>query len=328
MVDILVPTSSPKIGATVKTVVTESGPQQVIVIPQSLFQQANIGNIQKQQQQRQPVIRISPAATSPSPTARATLKRAIKDESEDEDILKIMEPLDDAKPPVRKRANLDHLTPEEKMMRRKLKNRVAAQNARDKKRVKMDGMEDALRAMKQEMDRIRKENKRLIELNERLLSENQSLKSIGTTIGTNLVMKEEMPPSPESLHSPPHSPAPSHASTSSGSSSSVAESLSDQSIVVGRPSATADHTDSGLQQQDQGRPMAVDRGQQRRAAALLTAATACCLFWTGASATAPKLPPTPSLIPTPPSPSPSKKSSRSSRFLPPKKRTTWIPEAT
>merc|ERR1719429_865247 len=82
------------------------------------------------------------------------------------------------------------------MMRRKLKNRVAAQNARDKKRVKMDGMEDALRAMKQEMDRIRKENKRLIELNERLLSENQSLKSIGTTIGTNLVMKEEMPPSP------------------------------------------------------------------------------------------------------------------------------------
>ena len=78
MVDILVPTSSPKIGATVKTVVTESGPQQVIVIPQSLFQQANIGNIQKQQQQRQPVIRISPAATSPSPTARAALKRAIK----------------------------------------------------------------------------------------------------------------------------------------------------------------------------------------------------------------------------------------------------------
>merc|ERR1719232_776800 len=64
--------------------------------------------------------------------------------------------------PVRKRANLDHMSTEEKMMRRKLKNRVAAQNARDKKRVKMDGMEDALRAMKQEMDRIRKENKRLI----------------------------------------------------------------------------------------------------------------------------------------------------------------------
>ena len=43
--------------------------------------------------------------------------------------------------PVRKRANLDHLSPEEKLMRRKLKNRVAAQNARDKKRVKMEDME-------------------------------------------------------------------------------------------------------------------------------------------------------------------------------------------
>ena len=230
-----------------------------------------------------------------------------------------MEP-DEAKPPVRKRANLDHLTPEEKMMRRKLKNRVAAQNARDKKRVKMDSMEDTLMMMRQEMDKIRKENKRLIELNERLFSENQTLRTgPHATIGSGSV-KEEMPPSPESLP-PPYSPAPSSAG------SSVAESIPDQSIVVGRPSATADHTDSGLQQQDQGRPMAVDRGQQRRAAALLTAATACCLFWTGASATAPtQLPPTPSSIT--PTPSPSKKSSRSSRFLPPKKRTMWIPDAT
>ena len=82
MVDILVPTSGAGVRtgattATVKTVVTESGPQQVIVIPQSLFQQANVGSaIQKQQQK--PVIRISPATTSPSLTARAALKRSIK----------------------------------------------------------------------------------------------------------------------------------------------------------------------------------------------------------------------------------------------------------
>lgn len=240
---------------------------------------------------------------------------SLKDD-EDDDILKIMESdADEAKPPVRKRANLDHLTSEEKMMRRKLKNRVAAQNARDKKRVKMDGMEDMLRMMKQEMDKIRKENKRLIELNERLFSENQNLRTTGsavTSVGSSLV-KEEMPPSPESLP-PPYSPAPSSAG------SSVAESIPDQSIVVGRPSATADHTDSGLQQQDQGRPMAVDRGRQ--AAALLTAATACCLFWTGATPPMPHSPPTSSEV------SPNKKSSRSSKFLPPKKRATWIPEAT
>ena len=232
---------------------------------------------------------------------------------EDDDILTIMEP-DEAKPPVRKRANLDHLTPEEKMMRRKLKNRVAAQNARDKKRVKMDSMEDTLMMMRQEMDKIRKENKRLIELNERLFSENQTLRTGSqATMGSGLV-KEEMPPSPESLP-PPYSPAPSSAG------SSVAESIPDQSIVVGRPSATADHTDSGLQQQDQGRPMAVDRGRQ--AAALLTAATACCLFWTGAT---PTPPPTTTALST--APTPTQKSSRSSKFLPPKKRTLWIPEAT
>ena len=50
--------------------------------------------------------------------------------------------------PVRKRANLDHLSPEEKLMRRKLKNRVAAQNARDKKRMKMEEMEAELMRLK------------------------------------------------------------------------------------------------------------------------------------------------------------------------------------
>jgi hypothetical protein len=78
-------------------------------------------------------------------------------------------------PPVRKRANLDHMTTEEKMMRRKLKNRVAAQNARDKKRVKMDDMEDRIKRLESENKRMLEKQQELIALNQRLLKENQLL---------------------------------------------------------------------------------------------------------------------------------------------------------
>merc|ERR1719461_1634686 len=86
-----------------------------------------------------------------------------------------MEPLDDAKPPVRKRANLDHLTPEEKMMRRKLKNRVAAQNARDKKRVKMDDMEEKIKRLEQQNKMVMEKQQDLIALSQRLMKENEIL---------------------------------------------------------------------------------------------------------------------------------------------------------
>merc|ERR1739845_91566 len=72
---------------------------------------------------------------------------------------------------VRKRANLDHLSPEEKMMRRKLKNRVAAQNARDKKRCKMEEMEVELERLKAHSKRMLEKQQELIALNQRLLKE-------------------------------------------------------------------------------------------------------------------------------------------------------------
>lgn len=109
---------------------------------------------------------------------------------------------------VRKRANLDHMTLEEKMMRRKLKNRVAAQNARDKKRMKMEDMEVTVRQLQQQNKILAKQNEELLALNRRLMAENSTLKS--TQSQTTVLVKEEeleVPLSPESLR-PPSSQTP------------------------------------------------------------------------------------------------------------------------
>ncbi|XP_059060696.1 X-box-binding protein 1 [Achroia grisella] len=79
-------------------------------------------------------------------------------------------------PPSRKR-RLDHLTWEEKMQRKKLKNRVAAQTSRDRKKAKMDEMEQRLHEFMEMNKRLASEVESLKALNERLLSENATLRS-------------------------------------------------------------------------------------------------------------------------------------------------------
>ncbi|KAJ0180315.1 hypothetical protein K1T71_003719 [Dendrolimus kikuchii] len=79
-------------------------------------------------------------------------------------------------PPSRKR-RLDHLTWEEKMQRKKLKNRVAAQTSRDRKKAKMDEMEGRIQYFMDMNERLTSEVESLKALNERLLSENAALRS-------------------------------------------------------------------------------------------------------------------------------------------------------
>lgn len=63
------------------------------------------------------------------------------------------------------------------MQRKKLKNRVAAQTSRDRKKAKMDEMESRLKHIMDMNERLTVEVESLKALNERLLSENASLRS-------------------------------------------------------------------------------------------------------------------------------------------------------
>lgn len=74
-----------------------------------------------------------------------------------------------------KKRRLDHLTLEEKVQRKKLKNRVAAQTSRDRKKMKMDEMEDNLLRLSNENDTLRTNFASLEHDNRRLQRQNELL---------------------------------------------------------------------------------------------------------------------------------------------------------
>merc|ERR1711971_727072 len=112
--------------------------------------------------------------------------------------------------PARKRANLDHLSQEERMMRRKLKNRVAAQTARDKKKAATDSMEQQLAEAKARLQESLDANAILMKTNTQLQVENANLQQKNSELQARL-----SPISCTLPLSPPASPQPSPCSTSS-----------------------------------------------------------------------------------------------------------------
>uniref|UniRef100_A0A8C8VLG6 X-box-binding protein 1 n=1 Tax=Pelusios castaneus TaxID=367368 RepID=A0A8C8VLG6_9SAUR len=78
--------------------------------------------------------------------------------------------------PARKRQRLTHLSPEEKALRRKLKNRVAAQSARDRKKARMSELEQQVLELEQENQVLLLENQLLREKTRGLAVENQELR--------------------------------------------------------------------------------------------------------------------------------------------------------
>lgn len=78
--------------------------------------------------------------------------------------------------PCRKRQRLDHLTFEQKLLRRKFKNRVAAQSARDRKKAQMETQDRQIAELSCELEKLREENVQLRVQNEELVKENKSMK--------------------------------------------------------------------------------------------------------------------------------------------------------
>jgi len=116
------------------------------------------------------ITRLAPKTTEGNSMIQlSNMKREIMDDSYDS-----YETFDDGTP--RKRRRLTNLSPEERMMRRKLKNRVAAQTARDRKKARMDQLEDSLAELAAENKRLQSQNQSLVAQKKNLAQENERLR--------------------------------------------------------------------------------------------------------------------------------------------------------
>ncbi|XP_004522807.1 uncharacterized protein LOC101448283 [Ceratitis capitata] len=82
---------------------------------------------------------------------------------------------DGATAPRGKKRRLDHLTWEEKIQRKKLKNRVAAQTSRDRKKARMEDMEHEIEDLTQKTEILQNKCESLQAINESLLEKNHKL---------------------------------------------------------------------------------------------------------------------------------------------------------
>ncbi|XP_073812072.1 LOW QUALITY PROTEIN: X box binding protein 1 [Musca autumnalis] len=80
-----------------------------------------------------------------------------------------------ATPPRGKKRRLDHLTWEEKIQRKKLKNRVAAQTSRDRKKARMEEMESEIKELTARTQILVNKCESLQAINDSLLEKNQKL---------------------------------------------------------------------------------------------------------------------------------------------------------
>ncbi|CAD5219275.1 unnamed protein product [Bursaphelenchus xylophilus] len=134
-----------------------------------------------------PATLVAPVRVNPARQTKAPLP--VEKILEDPDVL--LKPQKTNNQP-RRRERLTHLTPEEKLNRRKMKNREAAQNARDRKKEQGKQMEDVLRQLAAENKKLRNENAKLKAQVARLSGQRSSYSSASTEL--------DLPASPDSAY--------------------------------------------------------------------------------------------------------------------------------
>lgn len=94
----------------------------------------------------------------------------------------------------RKRKKLDDFTPQEKMIRRKLKNRVAAQNARDRKKERLEQLEIIVTRLEKENKELKRSNEELRVNMNNLMTQNKKMRlKLGMDIDDTKNEKTESP---------------------------------------------------------------------------------------------------------------------------------------
>merc|ERR1711879_1101565 len=96
-------------------------------------------------------------------------------------------------PKTRSLLAVSNLTKEEKLQRRKMKNRLAAQHCRDKRRIKMEQMEMEIQMLKEKNRNLESINEELKNENDILTSKNEILRSFGLKTTTEIIQENNEP---------------------------------------------------------------------------------------------------------------------------------------
>merc|ERR1712156_432148 len=96
-------------------------------------------------------------------------------------------------PKTRSLLAVSNLTKEEKLQQRKMKNRLAAQHCRDKRRIKMEQMEMEIQMLKEKNRNLESINEELKNENDILTSKNEILRSFGLKTTTEIIQENTEP---------------------------------------------------------------------------------------------------------------------------------------